>query len=81
MEQGNKNSLFDLTGKIALVTGGSRGIGRAISLAFAEACAAVVINYLRRTSDGRRSGNSFTRKGRRAGCSKRISRMKMKLTV
>ena len=39
------NRLFDLSGKTALVTGGSRGIGRAISLALAAHGARVAINY------------------------------------
>ena len=36
--------LFDLTGKVALVVGGSRGMGREMVLAFAEAGADVVIS-------------------------------------
>ncbi len=43
----NKKSefLFDFTGKIVLVTGGSRGIGRAIAVAFSDMGAKVIITY------------------------------------
>jgi 3-oxoacyl-[acyl-carrier protein] reductase len=37
--------VFDLSGKTALITGGSRGLGRAIALAFAAQGADVAVNY------------------------------------
>src|SRR5687768_13424235 len=38
------NAGFDLTGRVALITGGSKGLGKAMARAFAEAGADVVIS-------------------------------------
>jgi 3-oxoacyl-[acyl-carrier protein] reductase len=49
----NADVMIDLTGKVALVTGASRGIGREAVRLLAAAGAATMINYFRSESDAR----------------------------
>lgn len=54
-----------LDGRRALVTGGSRGIGRGIALAFADAGADVAIGYRRETAAAESTVKAIEAKGRR----------------
>jgi 3-oxoacyl-[acyl-carrier protein] reductase len=58
--------MFDLSGKTALVTGGSRGLGRAIALAIAGQGADVAINYRGNASAAEEVASATRDLGRRA---------------
>ncbi len=55
--------LFSLAGRRILVTGGTRGIGRAISLRMARAGAKVLANYVRNEEAARTLGEEAKREG------------------
>jgi 3-oxoacyl-[acyl-carrier protein] reductase len=52
-----------LRGRTALITGGARGIGAAISRALAEAGATVAINYRERADEARKLADDFREAG------------------
>ncbi|MEO8466152.1 MAG: SDR family NAD(P)-dependent oxidoreductase [Gammaproteobacteria bacterium] len=56
----------ELNGKVALVTGGGRGIGKAISLGLAAAGCDVAVNYVSREADARATAAAIEALGRRA---------------
>jgi 3-oxoacyl-[acyl-carrier protein] reductase len=58
--------MADLSSKAALVTGGSRGIGKAISLALAEAGAAVALTYRADEEAAREVAGQIQARGGRA---------------
>jgi 3-oxoacyl-[acyl-carrier protein] reductase len=60
------SAIPDLHGKIALVTGGSRGIGAAAAIALAEAGADIAINYRERAEAAGTVAKAIEAAGRRA---------------
>jgi 3-oxoacyl-[acyl-carrier protein] reductase len=58
--------MVDLQGKIALVTGASRGIGRAIAIALARCGADVAVNYRTQKGEAQVTLQQITSLGRRA---------------
>ena len=59
-------SRFSLAGRNAVVTGGSRGIGRAIALGLAQAGADVALTYRDKHEDAQQAVHEIEKLGRRA---------------
>ena len=57
---------LNLNGRVAVVTGGSRGIGKAIVELLSESGAKVVVNYIKERVAAEAVVNSITQKGREA---------------
>jgi enoyl-[acyl-carrier protein] reductase III len=58
--------MIELSGRVALVTGASRGIGRAIALRLAQAGADVIVNYVTSQSAAAEVANAIAGYGRRS---------------
>lgn len=62
----SKHNMFDLSGKVALVTGGSRGIGRAAVMALSERGAHVLVNYVSNEAAARETLDAVAHAGGKA---------------
>ncbi len=62
--------MSELNNRVALVTGGSRGIGKAIALTLAKAGAAIAVNYRERGDDAAAVVEAIHKTGRRAAAIK-----------
>lgn len=58
--------MIDLTGRTALVTGGSRGVGRACAIRLAQAGADVIVNYVTSRGAAMDTAREIRRLGRRS---------------
>src|SRR5262245_39598572 len=58
--------MIDLKGKVAVITGASRGIGAATALKFADAGASLVLNYFRHEAEAEQIAQEARRRGVRA---------------
>jgi pteridine reductase len=58
----------DLAGQVAIVTGGGKRIGRALSLALAEAGASVLVHYSHSADEARDTIEEIRASGRNADC-------------
>jgi enoyl-[acyl-carrier protein] reductase III len=57
--------MFNMTGRVALVTGGSRGIGKAIAIRLAEHGMDIVVNYVRHKQDAQKTAAEVEQRGQR----------------
>ncbi len=63
--QKGRDKMFNMRGRVALITGGSRGIGRAIAIRLAEHGMDIVVNYVRHRQDAQDTAAEVEKYGQR----------------